>query len=448
MDAFADRIPALPERQNRNAAHRQILNLGQAQGAQHEKHYPTMLTIDEALNRIREQVVPASVQERPLNDCLDLVLGEDVLSTLDSPPFDKSMMDGYAVRVADLLKPCTVLRVVGEVTAGTVYDRALEAGQALRIMTGAPVPAGAEAIVRIEETELSPDGTTVTIHSAAVPRGQFIIRRGNSMQKGERILASGTELGPRELGLLAELGITPVPVRPRPTVAIIATGNELVPVDRSPGEGEIRNSNETMLCAQVLRAKAEPVPLGIARDDERVLLEKISAGLQHDFLCLSGGVSAGVLDLVPKILQASGVREVFHKVDIRPGKPIWFGTREPPDGRKQYIFGLPGNPVSSMVCFELFVRFAVRLARGVQPADPPWVSARWSVEFNSRSDRTSLVPCRVQWTADGAYVAIDSQKWKGSFDLRGTVGANALALIPAGERTCQAGEKVDILPLA
>lgn len=263
------------------------------------------------------------------------------------------------------------------------------------------------------------------------------------MAFGETVVSAGTRLLAPQLGLLGELGRGTVCVRSRPLVGVLATGDELVPVDERPGEGQIRNSNQTMLVAQVRQAGASGWPLGIARDKREHLKSKIAAGLKCDVLCLSGGVSAGKLDLVPSELQSAGVREVFHKVQIKPGKPVWFGVLDggsTADGRPRYVFGLPGNPVSSMVCFELFVRTALRRLMGINPAQP--IMARLQVEHGARGDRPTYFPARLQWTDDG--LAVRPVDWRGSFDLRATAEANAMILFPAGERTYAAGEMVPV----
>jgi molybdopterin molybdotransferase len=256
-------------------------------------------------------------------------------------------------------------------------------------------------------------------------------------------------LRPQELGALAEVGKHRLSIRPRPTDAILATGDELVPVDAKPGPGQIRNSNETMLAAQTIRAGGVAVPLGIARDDRTELRERILAGLGSDVLLLSGGVSEGTHDLVPSELASLGVRNVFHKINIRPGKPLWFGVWNrtggtPKDGPAVcYVFGLPGNPVSSMICFELFVRSCLRRLRGIEPAEPEAVSARLTADHVARGDRPTYNPARVAW--EGSGLTVTPIRWHGSSDLQATVDANAMAVFPGGDRKYSAGEPVDVI---
>jgi molybdopterin molybdotransferase len=242
------------------------------------------------------------------------------------------------------------------------------------------------------------------------------------------------------------MGKSSIQIRRRPRVAVLATGDELVPVDQTPGPGQIRNSNETMLVAQLRLAGAEPVPMGIARDERSHLAGRIRAGLECDVLLLSGGVSAGKLDLVPAELAAAGVREVFHSVNLKPGKPIWFGVLDPrpenANGRR-YVFGLPGNPVSSMVCCELFTRTAVRRLMGHPAAAPQATRARLTVAHSTRGDRPTYHPARFEWEDSTAVVA--PVPWLGSADLRATVDANAMIVFPAVDKDYEIGELVDVV---
>jgi molybdopterin molybdotransferase len=403
-----------------------------------------MLNVEAALNRILNEVAPRPPVALPLDETLGLTLAGDIVCDADSPPFDKSQMDGFAVRAVDVAVVPATLRMVETVTAGQTPQHPVSAGEATRIMTGAPIPAGADAVVPIERCTFAEGAGQVMIHEPA-QAGMFVIRQGTSMAKGETVLATGTQLTPAVIGLLAEVGRAQVEVFPRPLVGILATGDELVPIDQPPGPGQIRNSNQSMLIAQLTAAGTRVRPLGIARDNREDLAAKIAAGLECDILCLSGGVSAGTLDLVPQALQAAGVREVFHKVNVKPGKPIWFGRLDRErsiDGRARWIFGLPGNPVSSMVCCELFVRTAVRRLMGITPAVPQSIPARLEVEHAIRGDRPTYFPARLRWSAEGPTVR--PVAWQGSFDLRATAQADAMILFPPGTRTYAAGEQVAV----
>lgn len=408
-----------------------------------------MLSVDEALTAILDSVQPRGPARTALHDALGLVLAEEVVSGIDSPPFDKSLMDGFALRAGDVGGGNVTLKVIEEVTAGRVPTKVVGPSESIRIMTGAQLPEGADAVVRIEETDFDPESQTVLIAADSVVSDANIMRRGASMKRGESVLPAGRQLRPQELGALAEMGEAKVLVRPRPRVSVLATGDELVPVSERPGPGQIRNSNETMLVAQIRRAGGEPVPLGIARDNRRDLREKISVGLECDVLLLSGGVSAGKLDLVPSELEAAGVKPVFHKVHVKPGKPIWYGvldvqdgeSKEPAAGRR-HVFGLPGNPVSSLVCFELFARTAIRRLMGFDRPGPRAREARLSAAHIARGDRPTYHPARLEVSGDGLVVHVVG--WRGSADLRSTVEANSMALFPAGDREYAVGDVVDV----
>jgi len=274
--------------------------------------------------------------------------------------------------------------------------------------------------------------------------GQNIVRRATSLAQGQVVLEPGVRLRPAEIGLLAEVGRARVRAIARPNVAIVSTGNELVGVHDSPGPGQIRNSNGPLLTASTVAAGATALDLGIARDERPELHGKFSKGLAADVLIISGGVSAGVLDLVPSVLDELGVRQVFHKVSLKPGKPIWFGHRAREKGQT-LVFGLPGNPVSSFVCFELFVKPALRALAGL-PSCTRVLRAELSVGQLHRGDRPTYQPARLVFAEGKQQVA--PLRWHGSGDLRVLSDANALVHFPAGERQYETGEVVDVFSLA
>lgn len=406
-----------------------------------------MLTIADAFDRLFSTVAPLEPVSLALGECLGLTLADDVQSTSDSPPFDKSLMDGYAIRSADLVQGTATLEILEVITAGRVPTRSLGAGQASQIMTGAPLPVGADFVVKIEDTTKDGDRIRVT------PNGtqSNILRRGTSVRTGDVVLRGGTKLNGSRIGALAELGRAHALVYRRPTVAILATGDELVAVDQEPGPGQIRNSNESMLVAQIQAAGAVPVPLGIARDNREDLRFKIEQGLQCDMLVLSGGVSAGTLDLVPSELAAAGVTEVFHRVEMKPGKPVWFGQRKGTEesqspsvqAKTTSVFGLPGNPVSSLVCCELFVRAALKRMMGESIATPQSIPAALEHPHSARADRPTYHPAKLTWTPAGPVVML--VPWHGSSDLCGTVAANAMAFLPGDPRQYSAGETLETI---
>jgi molybdopterin molybdotransferase len=408
-----------------------------------------MLTVQQALSAVLNEAQPLAPVTVKLADALGLVTAEEIVSDIDSPPFDKALMDGFAVRSVDLATGEARLTIIEEITAGMTPSKPVIAGHATRIMTGAALPEGADAVVKIEDARIDAEGQSVAIQTARVEAGRHIMNRGASLKTGERVLPTGRLLRPQEIGALAEVGKHQVRVRPRPTVAILATGDELVPIDAKPGAGQIRNSNESMLAAQTARAGGVPVPLGIARDNRADLREKIQAGLQSNVLLLSGGVSEGTRDLVPSELASLGVRNVLHKVNMRPGKPLWFGvwnrSGNPSikDGGVTYVFGLPGNPVSSLICFELFVRSCMRRLRGWEPAEPQVISARLAADHVARGERPTYNPARVSW--DGSGLSVEPVRWHGSSDLQATVDANAMAVFTSGDTMYSAGQSVDVI---
>ncbi len=400
-----------------------------------------MLSIDEAIARVLEQCSPLPPVSVPLADAHGLILAEDVCGDVDSPPFDKAMMDGYAVRSSDIPAPPVELLVVEELMAGETARQPLEQGQAIRIMTGAPIPSGADAVVRIEETETLNAGSKVRILTRP-EKQENILAVGEMKKAGERILAAGSLLRSQEIAILAEFGHAELTVHPRPRVAILATGDELVPPAVRPGPGQIRNSNEPMLVAQVAELGGVPRGWGIVRDTWEDLSESIMTGLQSEVLLLTGGVSMGAKDLVPLVLEKLGVKKIFHRVQLKPGKPIWFGVWDRKDAPRRLIFGLPGNPVSSMVCSELFVRVALRRLSGHGSVSNDMVSAVISQRIEISSNRPVFWPARLHSGKSGWSVA--PLKWKGSADLCTLSRANSLIAFPSGRSVYDIGEQVSV----
>jgi molybdopterin molybdotransferase len=405
-----------------------------------------MLSVDEALQQVLSRANCLPPADATLADALGLVLAEDITSDIDSPPHDKSLVDGYAVASADLASGQAEFEVLEEVTAGAVPHRAVSGGKTIRVMTGAPIPDGADAVVMIEQSQPL-DTEKLGRVKLVVPRitsGQNIMRRAASMTRGQRVLSAPCELRAIEIGLLSEVGRAQVRAVPRPTLSVLATGDELVPSNVVPERGHIRNSNGPMLVSSARTAGAAAIDLGVARDNADELRRTIAFALQSDIVVISGGVSAGVLDLVPGVLESLFVEQVFHKVSIKPGKPLWFGVRksEPLD---KLVFGLPGNPVSSLVCFELFVRPAIARLAGRSGGSLEEITATLTVAHTHRGDRPTYHPARLT-LADGQ-PQVEPVAWQGSGDLNALASANALACFPAGDHAYPRGATIRVLRL-
>lgn len=404
-------------------------------------------TLEEALDDVIAAAIPSAPKRLPLAQALGCVLAEDVVADLDLPPFDKALMDGYAVRSSDLADSARRLQIGETITAGKIPTRPLGPREAAVITTGAPLPPGADCVVMHERTQLV-DGA-VLIDQPDVRPGQNRLVRGREMRAGETVATPGTRLTPAVVGLLASVGRAEVSVIPRPSVAVLPTGDELVAIDRVPGPGQIRNSNSVMLqaCAAEAGANAESLP--IAADEPNKLREQLEQGLSRDLLLITGGVSAGHLDLVPAALESLGVTRVFHKIRLKPGKPLWFGVGPARGGRPgTLVFGLPGNPVSSLVCFLLFVKPAIARRAGLPLPPSDVVEARLGRPFTQRGDRPTYFPARFATeSADGrSSSAIETLDWAGSADLRSVAESDGFAIFPAGDREFREGEIVRFLP--
>ena len=397
-----------------------------------------MLTFEEARRKVIEQVgkmrgprVSASVS---VWDALGLVLGQEVKTDREYPPFNRSTRDGYAVLSKDV-KPGVQLKCAGEIKAGDTVTQALTPGTCVQIMTGAAVPAGADAVIMIEYTQRERD--LVRFERAAQP-GQNIVPRGSEARAGQTILRPGARLGFAELALAAQVGATQLQCAKRPRVAILSTGDEVVLIDEQPGEFQIRNSNSVSLAAQVRIACGEPVVLGNAADCVEDLGEKIERGLKEDALVLTGGVSMGKYDLVESVLKALGAEFFFDAVAIRPGKPAVFAVC-----KDKPVFGLPGNPVSTMVTFQLFVTPAIDLLSGADAHPLPLVEARLSEALNERPGLTHFLPARIEW--HGAEPHVSTLKWQGSGDIAALAGANCFLMVPAERENIASGAQVSVL---
>jgi molybdopterin molybdotransferase len=397
----------------------------------------SLISIAEALDLVLAAVPAPQVEQVALLEAFDRVLAEDLISPEDVPPFDNSAMDGFAVRSSDLEEGRRQFAVTVEIPAGKWVDQTVGAGQAARIMTGAPLPPGVDTVVPVEQTSVQGDDLTVL---APPPAGDNVRRAGEDVCRGSALLSRGVRLGPAEIGLLASVGFAVLPVARRPRVAILATGSELVVPGQPIGRGQIRNSNSFTTQGQVLAAGGEPVPLGIARDDLDETRRLMAAALTADVAVTSGGVSVGEFDFVKQVQEELGVERRFWGVRSKPGKPVTFGVRE-----QTLVFGLPGNPVASMVSFELYVRPALLAMQGAARLFRPYVWATSAEPLRPGKDRTEARRCRLVPHDDGwSFTTTGPQ---GSGILRSMALADGLAFVPAGHPGGAAGERILVMLL-
>jgi molybdopterin molybdotransferase len=395
-----------------------------------------VLNVEEALEAILSRVEPLPTERVSLMAALGRALAEPIVSGREIPPWPNSSMDGYAVRAGDTSRAPARLAVVGTVTAGAVPSRAVGAGEAIRIFTGAPLPPGADAVIPQEDTDAGDGHVTV---KAAVTAGAYVRPRGEDLTVGAAVLAPGTALGTAEIGLLATLGHTQVLVHRRPRVAILSTGNELAELGREPGPGQIPNTNSYSLFAQVLEAGGEPMNLGIAADRLDAIEERLRWGAAADVLLSSAGVSVGDLDLVKTALTRAGAQLHLWQVAMRPGKPITFGSL---GGRA--VFGLPGNPVSAMVTFELFVRPALRRLGGFAAIHRLRLRARALAPIANPGERRGYLRVTLHREAGASGWGARLTGDQGSAILTSMVRADGLAVVP-GDTTVPAGGEIEVI---
>ena len=397
-----------------------------------------MISVEEALKTILENIRPLDCENVPITSALGCAIGESIVSGRTIPPLANSAMDGYAVVAGDTAfasktKP-VVLDVLEDVPAGKVATQPIRNGQAIRIMTGAPLPDGANAVVRVEDTEAQ--GGRVKIFVAAAP-GLDIREAGEDVKTGELVISKGSILRAAEIGMLAALGRSYVSVHQRPVVAVVSTGDELVEVDETPGPGKIVNSNGYSLAALVLEAGGIPLQVGIARDNREDLLAKFRAASRADIVISSGGVSVGDYDLVKDIMAEIGSRIQFWRVAMRPGRPLAFGLLE---GKP--LFGLPGNPVSSMVSFEQFIRPSILKMRGYSNIYRRVVLAEITEGYKKKQGLKYFLRARVGFR-DGRYIASLTGE-QGSGILKSMVLANGLVVLPKDITSVNPGDEVAV----
>jgi len=402
---------------------------------------PTILSFEDARHEVERhsrEVRPGGTESVSLLASMGRVLAQGVAADRDFPPFRRAMRDGYAVRAADLAHLPATLQVVGEIKAGaSPEDVPLEIrpGQAAGIMTGAPAPYGADAVVMIEYTSLKDNYVTIT---RGVTSGDNIVLPGSEAPKGQPLLTPGSRMDYAAIGLAASVGLESLTVYRRPKIAILSTGDEIVEIGAQPGPHQIRNSNSYSLAAQVAAAGGEPNILSIARDERSHLLALIEQGLQSDLLLLSGGVSMGKYDLVEQVLAEFGAEFFFTGAQIQPGRPVVFGRAQ---GR--YFFGLPGNPISTMVTFELFAKAMLETLAGMAPRPLQFLHARLKAELAVKTGLKRFLPGFLSGEFENVEVKLAG--WHGSGDVAAMGRSNCYIVIPEERAKFSAGEWVAVV---
>jgi len=396
-----------------------------------------MITVDQALAIVLASVEPLGSESVRIDQALGRVLAEDIVADCDLPPFDRARMDGYALIAADVVDTPATLSLIGEIPAGQSFEGTVSRGNAVKIFTGAPIPLGANAVQKVEVTES--DGATVTIKERTAP-GQFITPRASEVKSGDTAARKGEAIGPAVMAVLASFGYSSVRVAIQPKIAVISTGSELVEVAQKPVGAQIRNSNTFTIASYASQAGARIEILGIVPDRSEDIVKALEAAASHDLVITSGGVSMGDYDLVKAVLLEMGANVSFDKVSIRPGKPTVFARRE-----RTYFFGLPGNPVSTSVTFNVFVRPAIRKMLGAQKTTLPTVTARASCEIRDGSTRRSYLPARA-FISDKQMTA-EPLKWGGSSDFVAFMNANGLIVVPEDVHLIPAGSDIELMLL-
>ncbi len=401
-----------------------------------------MISVAEAIQIVRQQTAPLATERVRIEQTLARVLAADVIADTDLPPFDRSQMDGYAVRAQDVSAVPARLRIVGESAAGKGWHNQLEEGQAVRIMTGAPVPAGADSVQQVELTTELKDGTVVELLET-VETGRSIVKRGSEIKAGEIVLRAGTTINAAMMAVLAAFGYAQVEVFQRPRVAVLATGSELVPVDRKPGQDQIRDSNNYSISAYAELAGAVTERMPLTGDETSLLKDQITeAAKRCDLIVTSGGVSMGVYDLTKAALKELDAEIFFERVALRPGKPTVFARL--PNGT--LVFGLPGNPVSVSVTFNLFARAALLAMQGTAEPALKRETAVLARSVKGTADRESYLPAQLTSNDDAELVAFPL-KWGGSSDFVAFALTTALVIVPANVKAIEAGSLVSVLRL-
>ena len=400
-----------------------------------------MIPVADAIQIVLDQTTTLPAESVALADALGRILAEDIVADTDLPPFDRAQMDGYALRAADVASTPARLRIVGESAAGAGWHHEMKAGEVVRIMTGAPVPAGADAVQQVELTREVDDLGVVEILEP-VKTGRSIVRRADEIKVGETVLRAGEEINAAMIATLASFGYARVEVGRRPRVSVMATGSELVDVSHKPGRDQIRDSNNYTIAAYASLAGATVERLPLVGDDTEELKRQIAkAAAASDVLITSGGVSMGVYDFTKAALKELGAEIFFERVALRPGKPTVFARLG-----DALVFGLPGNPVSVAVTFNLFARTALRVMQGAKAATLPADTAVLARDLKGSMDRESYLPGILRTDEKGTLLA-EPLKWGGSSDFVSFARTTALINVPRGVGRIETGSPVKVLRL-
>lgn len=401
-----------------------------------------MISVAKAIQIVKEQTHSLPPERISLTAARGRILAEDIIADSDLPPFDRSQMDGYALRAGDIRNPPAQLRIVGESAAGRGWHHELHAGEAVRIMTGAPVPAGADSVQQIELTRELEGGTLVEIQEP-VENGRSIVKHGSEVKAGETVVHAGEQINAAMVAALASFGYAQVKVGKRPRVAVLATGSELVAVDQKPAQDQIRDSNNYSIGAYAEIAGATIERLPLAGDDTALLKGQIGeAAERSDVVVTSGGVSMGAYDFTKSALIELNAEIFFERVSLRPGKPIVFARLT----NGTLVFGLPGNPVSVSVTFNLFARTALLATQGAKEPELREEWARLARSVKGSMDRESYLPARLGTDEEGHQLA-EPLKWGGSSDFVAFTQATALVIVPAGIKEIEEGSRVRVVRL-
>jgi molybdopterin molybdotransferase len=398
-----------------------------------------MISVEEALEILLSNLPERKVAQVPFQKALGRILAETLIATSDIPPFHRSAVDGYAVIAADIQNAPVELALIGESRAGGGMPGRLQSGETMAIMTGAPIPDGADAIQMVELCRPVIGGGKISILKP-VRAGDNFVPRGHEVKAGGSALEAGHRVGPAEIAVMATFGYTQVKVYRKPHVAIFATGDELVEFNQVPRPDQIRNSNAYCLASQLKLMDLDADYLGIVRDDKDELRRQMLAGLERDVLIITGGVSMGEYDFVHRVFQDLGLEILFNKVAIKPGKPTVFARR-----KDKLIFGLPGNPISALITFECFVRPVLGRLCGVKSPELPRMRGELLADMRQSPGRTAFMPAWVFWKDDGWKV--EPLLWKSSADIVGFAGANATFIFPKNRDFLGKGEIVELMLL-